>query len=147
MCWFLEKRPLQIWLSDWWQLQRIPGGHGFISGWIAFVSFCARTFQILLLCSSIKLNLKLHGPMISKYFKTKAMTTWDNHLRCFCQLLLVGWLVISLRCVSSIGHIHGENCFCFLFNQCLSTVCKAYNQFVPTYTYELKKCKLSGRWL
>ena len=45
----------------------------------------------------------------------------------------IDWLVVSLRHVSSIGHIHGDNCFNFLTfcsTSAFTLNVKVYNQFV-----------------
>ncbi len=50
---------------------------------------------------------------------------------------LIDWLVVSLRRVGSIGHIHGENCFFFIQTGHSNSI-STHNQFVPIDTYEIK---------
>ena len=58
-----------------------------------------------------------------------------------CAILIVVecWLMVSLRCVGSTGHIHGKNCLVFIQVSLLQRFLKAHNQFVSVHTYKFKK--------
>ena len=60
-------------------------------------------------------------------------------------MIIVNLKVVSICCVSSIGHIHGDKCIVYFYSACTFTQnVKAYNHFVLIETYELKKLTVAN---
>ena len=116
----------------------------------SWVSFCTLAAKALLLCSkspsprtNTLFTLTLQQVRyLHKVCKSNALYYVTTVTYPFHHPLKVDCLVVYLCHVSSIDHIHDENCWGFLVfkRNCIQTAqyVKAYTQFVSKVTYEIQ---------